>query len=585
MADDPVIVAVGDSALWTTGTRYEDKTPNLVHEKLKGGEPIEPSHFRARGGAVIGLSRRYKDSPGNRGSRNRWNRSPDYYHFKEDSANWYTFYDPNRDRSGDSRDDLAPGESGYNDVNRLKWTVARDIGSPYPTVVQQIEQFPRRSNGENASNARWQMDVPGRPVKQLGGANAETTPPYAEDVDLLLINGGTNDISLEWLNDYRVKSRDDVLAATRRHCYRDQVDLLRAARNRFPNAVIALVGYFPFLSDGTDYSRARGFLKRQIGGFKATFAAIERVVDHALVFARAHQHFMRKAVAERAREEADDGDPGVFYVARGFGTENALYAPRSWTWGEYDDDIYLWRKHACQHTDPSNGRVPTGDLEPACVSAAIGHPDRTGSRETANAVVERYREYTDLSVRETVEELAERTPLSVRDEIERHGIDGSGHVRDGASLRYALSHRYVDSIELRVERAGQLKQSLSGFGRNPYLLDKADIYLEIEPGRSGNGERFRVDWEDTDGAQKKDTPQFDKHSGRHTSVYIDPNWDGDWLRLGQVQDADLVVEKPSRWALEEVQVTINGVVEHTENVNQVANANEVRIRNLLDNGY
>lgn len=591
---EPTIVALGDSALWTTGTRYEDKTPNLVHKRLRGGEPIQPTHFRARGGAVIGLSRRYKDSPGARGSRSDWRKSPDYYHFVEDDADWYSFYDP-----GDS-----------DDVDRIKWSIGRDIGSPYPTIVQQIEQFPRRTAGEDRENDRWALDTPD-PGVSLGGEGSvseDDHPPYAEDVDLLLLNGSTNDIDLEWINDYRPKSRSDIHAATRRHCYRDHVDLLGEARDRFPNAIIALVGYFPFLSDWTDKSRARDFLKRQIGWAKGTVVPIERIVDHALSFARAHVHYMRKAVAERARAEARNGHPGVFFVARGFGTVHALYAPRTWTWGEFDDDTHEWRQHACQHTDPSDGEVPADDLDAACVSAGIGHPNRTGSRQTADAIVDRYEEYTRLSTHETIEELetgggGSNDGHSVRAELERHGIDGEG-------LRYGLSHRYVDSIEVRLTRGDELNDDLGGIGRNPYLLDKAHIYLEIEPGRSGYGERFKLDWEDNNGASAKDTPQFDNNSGRHTHVYVDPmherdmdgfagvtesgfaretpsatDWDSDPLRLGDVREMHLVVRNSSRWALEEVRVTINGVIEHTKDVDQVTNADEVRIDNLLANGY
>lgn len=637
-ADDPVIVALGDSAMWTTGTRYEDKTPNLVHEALKD-EPIPPARFRARGGAVIGASPPAPERLG--GGRERYEPPRGYYDFKEDNADWYSFYTPD-DRS---------------DINQLRWTLARDIGSAYPTVLQQIEQFPPLSELPYGASERqkdeWRVDVPERAVRQLPGSGApDDLPPRAEEADLVLVNGGTNDIDLSWLMDYREKNRLRMIKAIEHYSLQDTATMLDLARDRFPNAVIALVGYFPFLSDWTDYDIARAFLLRMLGGFEGSFAAIERAIDHAMTFARAHVHYMRTAAAFQMREDMENGAPGTVFVSRGFGTVHsfASTATDPWCWGQYDDDTFFERLHACQHIVASDDYIPVLDENPSadvfddipidrsdwvgCKSAAVGHPNRTGSRKTAEAIVDRWERYVEQSTKTTIEELSERTPLSVSDEIERHGLEThidqirqegkgpSGIPEKGSSLRYALTHRTVDSIKLEFHRANELNDDLSGFGRNPYLLDKAMIYLEVSPGRSGSGDRFRVDWEDADGLRVKDTPQFDKHSdGRgwqgDTEVYVDPmlgrdmdgdvgahdegvaagdddpdrnhpssnSWDDERLRLGDVQSARLIIENPSRWALVGVTLTINGDIEYRADVDQVSNRDRVVIDGLLDNDY
>jgi hypothetical protein len=541
--DDVTVVAVGDSAMWCTGTRYRDKTPNVVHKLLNDGDPIPPSQFRARGGATIGASEPYRvpfDEP-----------TPDHVR-KHDGE-----FDAEDDDYG-----YGPVASQHNDwvarsgrdvenVDNLAWTVRRDLGQAEPTVCQQLDQFPSREAGD----AVPRLDVPRggqQPVRFFGANGAFTRtpdaePPYAEDVDLVLVNGGTNDIAESWLMDYTKHSYSDVLHAVERHCYDDQVYLLERTRERFPNAVIALVGYFPFVSDWTWYPTAKEFL-RAFEGIKDAVGRnpgpgmIERIVDNAQVFARAHQHHMRRAVATRAGEEARTGKPGVFYVSRGFGNVHAFDGPEPWVWGLDGDDTYEVRKHATEEI--------LGASDPAKLNAAIGHTNRTGSRKTAEVVVERYEAYREFSVRETVSMVsgADGPTVSVDDEFRSRGVFGDP--RDAESLRLAHAQRLVDSIHLEFERRNSLKSEWQNslMSRTPHLHGNSDLYLEIEPGRdspdpsvasnANDREGYRVDWE-SDG-ESHDTPQFDKDSSLRTEVSIDPMMgrhmdsdDGD-KQLGQV---------------------------------------------------
>lgn len=637
----PTIACVGDSALWCTGTRYEDKTPNLVHKMLTGsdsyqpdGDPIPPAQFRARGGATIGVSYPYRitslsdweskldtkktncktDIENNgfnaddckftigkkikprQSAPIQLNRNAKYldddgdvYGFiKHDAADWYDYY---------SRSDPS-------DVNQLKWTIARDIGWHWPRIVDQLEQFPPKGTSKPS------LDVPRdgtKPVSQFGGP-VDTEPPHAEDVDVLMLNGGTNDIALGWLNNPGKVGRGGIWDAVKQHCYQDQKTLLRKARQQFPNAIIFLVGYFPYASDWTWRKKAKAFLKAKAGAIGGIGSVVELATDNALNFARLQAHWMRKAVSEEARQ--DDG-PGMVFVSRGFGVVNAFDAPDPWSWGvpaNKTDDTGEWRKDAC-HTKHDSDNA-------ACIQASIGHPNTPGCQQTADAIVDRYDGFVDRSVRTPTENWTDDSPVSVRDACGNYSLDPQG---DG--VRYCLSHRVVDSIRVDVTTG----DSIDGIGKSPagggVRPDdpKNDVYLKIEPGRNGNAERFRLETESND-FQKDSTDHFfiDPMMGRQTSAdpgpvqnetgignlgtigmdegtkkyqrHIDDgddshgpehltetdhsnlpyirhdHWSSKRLHLGMIERLSLDIVDTNPWSLEGVSVTINGFIERSEDI-------------------
>ncbi len=529
MPGDPTIVALGDSAMWTTGTDYRYKTPNLVHKELTG-DPIPPVQFRARGGATIG-----KDA-GSTTADGSFDTEDDEYIHDYDSE-FQTLNQEARNRS----------DVDAKDVNELKWSIARDIGNYQPTVLEQLDQF---APGSGTLTVPWQGTRPIRFYDANGNSftrKPETRPPDTEDVDVVLLNGGTNDIGLGWLMNFSSHSYYDVIEAVEKYCYRHQKYLLEKTRDRFPNAFIALVGYPIFLSEWTSYPKGKQYLKafqydfaKQMVGSLPTHLLIERVIDGGMVFARAHQHYMRKAVAERAHAEAREGHPGVMYVSRGFGVINAFEGPAPWAWGQTNDDTFDRRRHFVLDLVEPKTDLGLPELKPKMLSAAIGHPNRKGSKKTAAAIVDRYRDRGNLSVGETAgkidrNEPASQRPRSLKDSLSSYDlIPNSFGDPDTGSVLNALSHRYVDSIQLKFYRGTGFRHAnrWQRFWRTKFLNAGVDLYLEIEPGRNGNKETFRIDYESDKNA--KDTPQFDRHSdnsGRDrepnnnrvvTEVNIDP---------------------------------------------------------------
>jgi hypothetical protein len=530
------VFAIGDSAMWGTGTDYRFKPPNLVHKLLNNGTPMPPVQLRARGGAVIGRSNSSADGT--------FERSHDEYGYSE-FIGWNDFLvrkayirlnnEAQNDPDVDSKD-----------INNLSWTIRRDIGRGRPTILEQIDQFanwypargldvPYKQRDYDWSNrsVRFYRDTslpdPDNPKTGNRFTHIPSShPPNPDDVDLVLLNGGSNDIALGYMMDFPNRTYYELMEKIEQHCYRDIKHLLKKARERFPNALLVLVGYPIFLSEWTSYQKGKQFLKAHTkwsikwwAGQDPTHLVIERAIDGGVVFARSHQHYMRKAVAERAHAEVRQRDPGVMYVSRGFGVINAFEGPAPWGWSLGDDDTHSRRKHFIEE-------VPAFEPEtnPKAEFAGIGHPNRKGSIQTAKAIVNRYRDRGNLSVKETAGKMDRRTsgrtqttgsPWSLKNALDStrtfpnsFGTSGKGSVRN------SLSHRYVDSIQLKffVNHTLDDANGWQRTWRTNHLNAGPDIFLDIKPGRNGQGETFRVDYESDRNA--KDTPQFDRHANEYT---------------------------------------------------------------------
>jgi len=625
--DDPTVVAVGTSLTWCTGNAYQYKYPDLVHRDLTGdypihekylhydggrgdvgasgtpepryyertiadgysggthpnGDHIPPVQYRARGGAIIGVSDPFRLTAGADWSDVQTNDSGGYlsggdYYGKLD------YIDEYRDLFDET------------DINSSAWTIARDIGWHWPTIVDQIDQFPDRGDPKPS------LDVPTGPLGRFGNSPPDDEPPDGEDVDLVILDGGTNDIELGWLNDPTAAGRSTIFQATKRHMYDDMTGsdgLLRQARRKFPNAVIALVGEPAYASNRTDTDASFAFLTQSSWVAAVYPGVVEQSVDNALNFAHMVAYWLRRSVAEEAW--ADDG-PGIVYAPPGYGVVNSMMADWPWSWGfvpnggdgySPDDTVDLRRRVCDAENDREPGDRPgsaRGDDEdevayPACPAASIGHPNHEGCRQYADAIVRRYKGHIDRSLGTLTDELTGSGPDSLGTAIARHGFDPG---TDG--VRRPSAHRTVDSIKLKFWTG-----SGSGSG-----VRTGRVSLKVYPGRTGDGELFRLDSEDNDlrpggprdeGADQPDDEFYlDPMLGRRLSgapgntdsnevgvsgqdetnhqTYHggDDRWDDRPLRLGDVRHATLVldgVDPGDGWDLDRVEITVNGRIERT----------------------
>lgn len=233
-----------------------------------------------------------------------------------------------------------------------------EVPKAHPTVLQQVADYP--------------------------GAEAAA-------VDLVILNGGINDVDVRFiLNPFTAP--DDLEDTTARACGPDLLALLRAAAARFPAARILVLTYYPILSPLSRFSWGLEFLTSVgapppaalMASPTALFPSIwDRIVDNCRVFHVTSTRAMATAVSQANAEMA--GDRFVL-VDPGFRDEHAALAPAARLFGiNWDlspqDPVALPRRHACDlyEADPIRREQ--------CYRASAGHPNAMGAQAYAHAVL------------------------------------------------------------------------------------------------------------------------------------------------------------------------------------------------------
>jgi hypothetical protein len=210
-----------------------------------------------------------------------------------------------------------------------------------------------------------------------------------DDVDVVIVNGGINDVDpITILNP--LTDRDDLREAITRHCYRDMKTLLTALSARFPNLATRIVvpSYFPILSDQSDMLRVPAFLGLHGLQLSDALAGLGDVVfgkifDQCQLFFEASSMMLAQAVAETNEAR---GGTRIRYAQVPFTAANAALAPEAWLWGinldlSPEDPVRDTRRIACERDEMD----PV--LREICYRASAGHPNVMGALQFASAVV------------------------------------------------------------------------------------------------------------------------------------------------------------------------------------------------------
>lgn len=251
-------------------------------------------------------------------------------------------------------------------------------------------------------------------------------PQVDEDARLCFLNGGINDINFRTMLDPRADAAalSELDESIRQSCYVDMRDTIQAVRERLPNAVIVVLGYYPILSEHTDLdvldiAAPLVFVVFGVGlGVIVSSVLAPIVVRRMRYFHRRQLSWLRKAVTECHSDSKTRG-PGVLFAHPGLGPLHSVGAPDSLLWSpkqatsfaewkrlytqnpagailmvEPDDPMGEARRAACGNAHPN------GDLQ--CDIAAIGHPTAEGAQRYAEAIVESFTENHRFSVRESL---------------------------------------------------------------------------------------------------------------------------------------------------------------------------------------
>jgi lysophospholipase L1-like esterase len=207
------------------------------------------------------------------------------------------------------------------------------------------------------------------------------------DVDLVILNGGINDIDIRYiLNPFT--ERDDLADVTRRFCGTDMSTLIDRALGRFPTAKIVVTSYYPVLSHAShfplinDFMLTLGLPVAPLTRFLDENLIFDRIVKNAALFYETSTSALQGAV-----DAANAAAPGrVAFAAPAFTDDNAALAPDPWLFGikgdlSPEDPVAAARRASC------NTCLDDFLRREQCYRASAGHPNTIGARKFADAIL------------------------------------------------------------------------------------------------------------------------------------------------------------------------------------------------------
>lgn len=216
------------------------------------------------------------------------------------------------------------------------------------------------------------------------------------DVDLVLLNGGINDIGVPTILNPSIKN-SALQADIEKFCHVDMKRLLKKAVNTFTNDTCRFVvtGYYPILSSKSDPVEVEvDYLEKLLELHCLTIPThfdrdpiVSHIVSLTEQFWNQSNDQLSKAVAE-TNSEMRLGNR-IIFVPSPFTKENALFAGDPWLFGfnadlSPQDEVITERADACNYhySDPFDFAQ-----REVCHYASVGHPNVAGAKAIATAIL------------------------------------------------------------------------------------------------------------------------------------------------------------------------------------------------------
>ncbi len=260
--------------------------------------------------------------------------------------------------------------------------------------INRDETYPYKPELNIGFPSIWkQLEVAAVEYKAAGRPNG---------ADLILLNGGLTDITIVKLLD--PFGDDSALPGLiEKHCRDDMFDVLEHASALHPNALIAVIGYFPIMSEKTPGDKLfNGWLETM-----KTPLIAKPLINNPLVRGLYFNKIRKKVIGRSKiwfeqssrntrlavdRFNAKFTAPRALFVPSPITDDTALETPHTLLfklgkYGRSEDPLYLQRQADCRAGLTELKRSIGLDYPVRyCEIAAIGHPNPAGSRAYADAI-------------------------------------------------------------------------------------------------------------------------------------------------------------------------------------------------------
>ena len=218
-----------------------------------------------------------------------------------------------------------------------------------------------------------------------------------DEVDLILLNGGINDIGVRTiLNPFTDATRLQDLIT--QHCHLGMKALLGKVLDIFtkPTLQIVVTSYFPILSKLSDPGLWKTFCLMHGLSLEAledlpnllglgSFDVFAKIISNCDLFFQHSSHALKQAVLEA--NQSMNGNVRIFFAQPPFTEANAALAPNHWLWGVTlptlaEDEVFDQRRLVCERDEKDLLRLPT------CFLASVGHPNIEGAQQFTTAILQ-----------------------------------------------------------------------------------------------------------------------------------------------------------------------------------------------------
>lgn len=230
-----------------------------------------------------------------------------------------------------------------------------------------------------------------RSKDKLGGAIRPQPAEASAQVDLILVDGGANDVNM--LNILNPAKTDGDIRAFTKTAVRRMSGFLAALLTEFPNAKVVVTGYYQIISKETS-PQDLGLLLGALGltggvalaggaGAAVSAVAVSPVIfssvrNGAYAFYDEVTTGLRQVVIDHANRPLGRGR--IAFVDPMFTSFNAYAARDTYLFRVFENDpMVAQRENACRQR-------PAGLSDLKCLRASMGHPNARGARAYADAI-------------------------------------------------------------------------------------------------------------------------------------------------------------------------------------------------------
>lgn len=234
-----------------------------------------------------------------------------------------------------------------------------EVPTAYPTILQQVAQF---------------NDSP-------------------ESVDLILMNGGINDVDIRDILDPLTDS-SHLKDWIETHCHVHMKTLLDQVVAKFSSvaARIVVTGYYAILSKLSNPDFFKPFLKvigvawLDILGDAFEDPIKDKIAKNCRIFSDLSTEALQQAVSEANISPAGNGR--ILFVNAGFGPDNSVMARTPWLFGIVDNLDFSPQDEVIDDRHDACVRDESDILQRwVCDRASAGHPNMIGAAQYANQIL------------------------------------------------------------------------------------------------------------------------------------------------------------------------------------------------------